>query len=912
MNKYQESDDTPELDWGWGGQLVVNGGLFRGNHSGQGNSAPDGTARPGALYGGGAIFISTPNSGNSAVNGGVFDGNYVPQVTDGHSNRGGGAIHSRRGTLTIAGGIFRNNRAEGMSGATATFGAGGGAVYVACVNNNEMGLANALVSSKLTVTNSDAYPNGPTFDKNESTGQGGAIMVSWNASGSFEYGTFTNNFSEQMGGAIYTEESTISEFGYSAVYGNTAAHFGGGLWLCPSGVSISSQRSNLALFDNAAGGSDAALALDKYLAAHGTGAAGDDLAIMYPNKDVAKSNSVNIASGWYAGKDAVTWYQDGQSTVKATGFGEMGTNWGIGHLGNPDAFSVVSSVPRYAAGQTAFPTGAYTLTQSKEDIPVWNQKGGIALKAIANSEDAKQAAKDQAHLIFTGNTAGMSGGAIGSDGSLRFTSSGLASWSKVDANDDSRALPGSSWTLTYEGTAATPYADADEEIDLWAGATDISAKWSKGSGGTWVATVEDNTGQADYVGYDTDSRPGYFSIENLAEGTYSFTEASAPEGYAKGDATYTFAIDLSTAASAAKMPQVYVRNGNAVSGNAIGNTPLPSIPDIVLTAHKTLAGGTLSKGQFAFDLDEQGGTAGTYTYTKVQQGVTNDADGNVTFDKLTYTSPGEHVYRIREQVPADATENLDGSHSKDGVVYDQTAYYVKVSVTWGWKDANGNPVPEGTTGAKANLVANVTYYSDEACTQAIDGAAYPDYVPAFTNEVTTDWQFTKTDGETNAALPGATFRLFRLADGAQDTDAPLDAANPGKDWVLAGESVSSDGSGGTAAGLVSFSNLTSGTYRLVESKAADGYTRPAGQWRVVVDTGAAGDASAPKVRVTGTVGATPPAFKDNGDGTWSLPNHKGMTLPVSGGTGAWLSAGIGAALMVSAITAAVLRRKGYR
>lgn len=879
----------------WGGKLVVNGGLYKNNSA--------------TRFGGGVIFSSTRGTAESTtiVTGGDFEDNSVnvPKNNGGESLRGGGVIHSRRGSLTISGGTFKNNTEKPDQITDVDFTAGGGAVYV----------ANATITDNGDIPNGN-YPNGdeniiarftltkqengtaPVFEGNKSGSAGGAIMTAAYVNASFESGVFKGNYAEDMGGAVYTEENTVSDFGYSAVYGNTAAHFGGGLWLCPSGVSISSQRSNLALFDNVAGGSNSALALDKYLNVHGEGAAGDDLAIMYPNKDIAKSNSVNITSGWYTGKDAVTWYQDGQSTVKATGFGEMGTNWGIGHLYNPGAFSVVSSVPRYVAGQTAFPTGAYTLTQSKDDIPVWNQKGGIALKAIANSENAKQVAKDQAHLTFTGNMAGMSGGAIGSDGNLRFTSSGLATWSKIDANDGA-ALSGSSWTLTYEGSADTPYADASEESDLWNGVADTSAKWSKVSG-AWVAAVEDNTGQDDYVGYDTDSRPGYFSIENLAEGAYSLAEASAPEGYAKGNATYTFAVDLSTATSAAKMPQVYVKNGNAVSGNAIGNTPLPSIPDIVLKAKKTLVGGTLDANQFSFKLDEQSKDGSSYKYEN-KQTKTNDANGSVTFDKLTYTKPGNYVYRIMEAAGTDAS-----------MAYDTTAYYVKVSVTWGWKDANGKPVTEGTAGAKANLVASVLYYSDEACTQKIDGAAYPSYAPEFTNYATTSFSFTKVDGSSdgnNAPLKDASFKLYKWV-GAGAPDAGALASDDSKDWQAQGDGLTS-----SADGIVKFDKLVPGVYQLVETAAPAGYQQPTGQWRfeVKVASDNNGLTTTEPQAIRGAGGTQPPAFispDSNLKGeTLKLPNYKGFTLPVSGSSGIWLSGVAGMAMIAASLAALWWQRR---
>ena len=53
--------------------------------------------------------------------------------------------------------------------------------------------------------------------------------------------------------------------------------------------------------------------------------------------------------------------------------------------------------------------------------------------------------------------------------------------------------------------------------------------------------------------------------------------------------------------------------------------------------------------------------------------VTNDANGNVDFGKLTFTKPGTYVVRAEEQIPADAADNGDGTYTKDGITYSTNA-----------------------------------------------------------------------------------------------------------------------------------------------------------------------------------------------------------------------------------------------
>ena len=64
---------------------------------------------------------------------------------------------------------------------------------------------------------------------------------------------------------------------------------------------------------------------------------------------------------------------------------------------------------------------------------------------------------------------------------------------------------------------------------------------------------------------------------------------------------------------------------------------------VALKATKKLTGGTLESGQFSFELRDKAG--------KVVQTVTNDADGSVTFEPISYDAAGTYNYTIAEVVP---------------------------------------------------------------------------------------------------------------------------------------------------------------------------------------------------------------------------------------------------------------------
>ena len=91
----------------------------------------------------------------------------------------------------------------------------------------------------------------------------------------------------------------------------------------------------------------------------------------------------------------------------------------------------------------------------------------------------------------------------------------------------------------------------------------------------------------------------------------------------------------------------------------VGNLP-SSITDQI-NIDKKLTGRDLKKGEFTFELLEDG---------KVVATGSNDASGNVTFNKITYTEPGQHTYTVREV-----------NNGLGGVTYDDQLYTVQSTIT---------------------------------------------------------------------------------------------------------------------------------------------------------------------------------------------------------------------------------------
>ena len=164
---------------------------------------------------------------------------------------------------------------------------------------------------------------------------------------------------------------------------------------------------------------------------------------------------------------------------------------------------------------------------------------------------------------------------------------------------------------------------------------------------------------------------------------------------------------------------------------------------VTLAAKKHFTGGALAGNDFSFALYKGDKAEGTPLET-----VTNDENGNITFQPINYTEAGDYDYTIKEVKGADPT-----------VVYDGQEVKVKVSVI-----DNKN----GTLGATA------TYGGDEA-------------VPTFTNsKPTTDVTVEATKTLTGKALTDGAFAFGlydqagnEVAKGANDRDGKVKLAVKG-------------------------------------------------------------------------------------------------------------------------------------
>lgn len=327
---------------------------------------------------------------------------------------------------------------------------------------------------------------------------------------------------------------------------------------------------------------------------------------------------------------------------------------------------------------------------------------------------------------------------------------------------------------------------------------------------------------------------------NKADGTVKFTRKftlSNLGGAASKDFTYTIAEKPGTEPGMvydthALIYKVTVADDGTGSLTAIPqvtsgdktftNTYHPKETSVTLKATKRFTGGELAGGDFTFQLLDKDGN--------VIQTVQNDKDGKVAFQAISYDTPGDHDYTIKEVAGNDPT-----------VVYDTKDVKVHIKVS----------------DEKGELKATATY----------DGEAD---VPTFTNsKPTTDVTVEATKILTGKDLTADAF-TFGLYDQAGNEVAK-----------------GTNDRGGKVELAVKNLNLGEYDYTLKEEKAGqtvDGVAYDAKKVKVHVKVEQnQGDNNKTKVTVTYDGAATAPTFNNTYDAKGSVILTATKTIKVADG-----------------------------
>ena len=167
---------------------------------------------------------------------------------------------------------------------------------------------------------------------------------------------------------------------------------------------------------------------------------------------------------------------------------------------------------------------------------------------------------------------------------------------------------------------------------------------------------------------------------------------------------------------------------SGVTGIVFNNTYQPAsvTTSSGLTLNKTFTGDRntgLQAGEFSFTMALTSATPQDGIQLPDTLTVSNQADGVVRFDSITFTKEGTYVVSITENIPENATQNEDGSYTLDGVTYDTHTYTITYTVT----DRNGQLVVSvGTRGSanftnEYNTTGILSGSANLMVTKAIDG-----------------------------------------------------------------------------------------------------------------------------------------------------------------------------------------------
>lgn len=390
-----------------------------------------------------------------------------------------------------------------------------------------------------------------------------------------------------------------------------------------------------------------------------------------------------------------------------------------------------------------------------------------------------------------------------------------------------KVLQGRDWK---DGDSFKIYLRADKGTPMPDGAENAPVSGMK----QVVKTVENGDkfdfGEIEYT------KPGTYTYL-IAEATPSQNDASWLPGFGYSSASYRVTVtvkdggDGTLSQPAVKMEQTYTDDGVSHEDSPIEvadkiakitNTYRPKGTSVTLKATKRFTGGELAGGDFAFQLLDKDGN--------VIQTVQNDKDGKVAFQAISYDTPGDHDYAIKEVAGNDPT-----------VVYDAKDVKVHIKVT----------------DEKGELKATATY----------DGEAD---VPTFTNsKPTTDVTVEATKILTGKDLTADAF-TFGLYDQAGNEVAK-----------------GTNDRGGKVELAVKNLNLGEYDYTLKEEKAdqtVDGVAYDAKEVKVHVKVEQnQGDNNKTKVTVTYDGAATAPTFNNTYDAKGSVILTATKTIKVADG-----------------------------
>ena len=723
-----------------GGGIFVTGGAEKGTVNIQGGVV---AANRGDF--GGGIYVE---NGTLNISGGAVTGN---EVIDGDEDNGGG-IYVSSGTLNLSGnGYVTNNYkycecGDCQSDKNNEHGGGG----IALANGTTMNMSGGYVTGNYSSLAGggiyagfyagdggvDFTMTGGTIASNCARyGEGGGLRIGGGTNGVIradEKVYITNNQTlttdDWGGGGIFVQQNGLLTVADALITDNFADGFGGGVGACPTGETLIVNKDGAAIYDNRANG-------DR-MSGGGNNKTYDT--------DLAKASKVFMANGYtdYFCVRAKEGANNYISLVTGLMAGGGAANW----KGSCDEKPVTIGKTGYAAAKYLFGLEAHP------------------------DESAKNDAVTTAKVMITGNSSGVHGGGIMTNGGLIL---GDPKGSVVTATPE----------LDITGTKVLRKDGVAQE-----------------SGRNFQFQLKDSTGTFDKT-VGADDTTGEFTFQDIdfsEAGTYTYYLTEVNDG--RNGVTYdssTYQIDVTVQSKTETLAGVtftryYV--GNVTVTKTGGNTP---------DSGETVSNNNTFK--IHFNNGDNWSKVCLYTWNSGKipsseswPGVQVNEDPNNPgwyTKEFAVTDDGDFNYIFNGGVGSPQTNDLTGHYQPGGdlwVYWDGTSATTTTTAPDGW---NGS-----SSGSNVNFTG--TPDSEGSYTLTINGAA-------FTNTMTTplNLQITKTDSvNAEKKLEGA---KFTLKEQGKETSVEVPT---GKD------------------GIATFANIQRGaTYELRETKAPANYMT-AGPW----------------------------------------------------------------------------------
>ncbi len=342
---------------------------------------------------GGGIFVSS--GGTLNISGGAVTGN---EVIKGHEDNGGGIFVKSGGTLNLSGGYVTNNSKSCdcevcVKDANNTHGGGG----IALANGSTMDMSGGYVTGNYSsLAGGGIYAgfyagdggvhftmSGGTIASNcAKYGEGGGLRIAGGTKGvirATDQVYITNNKTltkdDWGGGGIFVQQNGLLTVTDALITDNTAGGFGGGVGACPTGETLIVNKDGAAIYGNRANGTEMSDGgngknYDTKLALQSTVFMNNGYKDYFCVREEGKGNYISLVTGLMAGGGAANW------------------------KGSCDNQPVTIGKTGYAAAKYLFGLNA-------------------------NPDDtAKSQAVDAAKVIITGNSSGVHGGGIMTNGGL--------------------------------------------------------------------------------------------------------------------------------------------------------------------------------------------------------------------------------------------------------------------------------------------------------------------------------------------------------------------------------------------------------------------------------------------------------------------------------------------------------------